>query len=93
MKKLHNQEKIQRKFNRAVELHTKAVIHLLNINSHDTGLIMLCGSGYESNNLQAVKTWISQALCCPSCTKTFSSFDLAEALYKHLERQQQEFKH
>lgn len=84
---LERQFKIQQRLTQKINQVTLTVIMLLNIDTNLAALVMLCGTEGDRNNYEAVKSWVTKALCCASCMKKLSAGVIAEQLHKHLNQQ------
>jgi len=65
---------------------THSLIYLLKINRYDVGLVLLIGKDGDRNNESAVKSWVTDKLCCPSCMVEKSTITLENELHNVLSR-------
>lgn len=63
---------------------THSLIYLLKINRYDVDLVLLIGKDGDRNNEAAVKTWVTDKLCCPSCMRQDDARTLSNDLRKAL---------
>lgn len=54
---------------RRIEQSTHTLIQLMHIDPYGSGLILLCGKSGDKTNTDAVRTWVTKYLCCPSCMR------------------------
>jgi hypothetical protein len=63
---------------------TNSLLHILGIDPHGCGLVLLCGKPNDRTNTDAIRTWVTKALCCPSCMKVKTIGLLANRLQREL---------
>lgn len=76
----------ERKLAQKINKMTHSLLYFLEINRHDSGLVGLIGKEGDRTNEDAVKSWVTVKLCCPSCMYEKSARTLANELYKVLTR-------
>jgi hypothetical protein len=57
----------------------------LKIDPSGRQLIIACGSGVESNNRDAIITWLNKAVCCEARMDAVEPGQVVRALERHLE--------
>ena len=70
---------------------THTLLHLLNIDPYGCGLVLLVGTPNDRTNTDAIRTWVTKALCCPSCMKTKQIEKLAFRLERELNEKIEQF--
>lgn len=76
--------KAEKKLAEKINKMTHSLLYVLQINRYDAGLVFLIGKESDRNNEDAVKTWVTKRLCCPSCMRLDNQRTLANELLKAL---------
>ena len=70
---------------------TYFLLLILNIDPYGCGLVLLVGTPNDRTNTDAIRTWVRNALCCPSCMRTKHIRKLASRLERELNEKIQNF--
>lgn len=78
--------KAEKKLAEKINKMTYSLLYRLKINRYESSLVFLIGQDGDRNNEEAVKSWVTVKLCCPSCMYEDDTNTLANDLHKTLSR-------